>query len=105
MAEINRELRYTGAKGDTAARHEVTLYNREQLRITAVVEVESFDSEEILLNTRMGYLSIRGRNLHVKNLNVESGEVAIEGRVIDMVYLDQDEIGEKAKGFFSKLFK
>lgn len=104
MTDINREMRYTGER-DARPRHEVTMYNREQLRITAVVDVESFDSEEILLQTRMGYLSIRGRNLHVKNLNVESGEVAIEGRVIDLVYLDQDELGDKAKGFFSKLFK
>ncbi|BAB03793.1 sporulation protein YabP [Halalkalibacterium halodurans] len=84
--------------------HDVTMRNRKTLDITGVKQVESFDNEEFLLETEMGFLSIRGRNLHMKNLNVEEGLVSIEGKIFDMVYLEQGQ-GEKSKGFFGKLFK
>ncbi|MFO7263384.1 MAG: sporulation protein YabP [Bacillota bacterium] len=85
--------------------HEVHLVNRKSMRITGVKDVESFDSEEFLLHTHQGYLAVRGKNLHMRNLNVEAGEVHIEGLVLDMMYMEQREMGEKAKGFFSRLFR
>lgn len=73
--------------------------------LTGVINVESFDSEEFLLETEGGYLAIRGQNLHMKNLNVENGLVSIEGYIIDIAYVDHTSTGDKAKGIFSKLFK
>ncbi|MCP3032127.1 sporulation protein YabP [Halobacillus sp. A1] len=84
--------------------HNMRILNRKTLEITGVKEVDSFDSEEFLLQTSMGYLVIRGENLQMKNLNVDDGEVSIKGRVFEMTYLDENH-GEKAKGLFSKLFK
>jgi sporulation protein YabP len=84
--------------------HDVRMIGRKNLEITGVKQVESFDNEEFLLETTMGFLAIRGTNLKMKNLDVESGVVNIEGKVFDLVYLDQ-QAGEKNKGFFSKLFK
>ncbi|WP_420810420.1 MULTISPECIES: sporulation protein YabP [Halobacillus] len=80
------------------------MWNRRNLEISGVREVDSFDSEEFLLQTSMGYLVIRGHNLQMKNLDLEEGEVSIKGRVDEMTYLDENQ-GEKAKGLFSKLFK
>ncbi|ENH97630.1 hypothetical protein J416_04511 [Gracilibacillus halophilus YIM-C55.5] len=84
--------------------HHVKMTNRRLLEIDGVKEVDSFDSEEFLLQTVMGYLVIRGDNLQMKNLDVEAGQVAIKGKVYELSYLD-DQHGEKAKGLFSKLFK
>ncbi|KMK74497.1 sporulation protein YabP [Alkalihalobacillus pseudalcaliphilus] len=84
--------------------HDVILKSRKQLDITGVKQVESFDNEEFLLETVMGFLSVRGQNLHMKNLNVEQGIVSIEGKIFDFVYLDQSG-QDKSKGFFGKLFK
>lgn len=84
--------------------HDVILRGRKSLDITGVKQVESFDNEEFLLETVMGYLAIRGQNLQMKNLDVDKGIVSIKGRIFDLVYLDEHQ-GEKAKGFFSKLFK
>nr|WP_231572127.1 sporulation protein YabP [Pontibacillus halophilus] len=78
--------------------------NRRNLEITGVKEVDSFDAEEFLLQTTMGYLVIRGQNLQMKNLDVEEGIVSIKGKVYELSYLDEQS-GEKAKGFFSKMFK
>nr|WP_181444655.1 sporulation protein YabP [Bacillus sp. 03113] len=77
---------------------------RKLLDITGVKQVESFDNEEFLLETVMGFLAVRGQNLQMKNLDVDKGIVSIKGKVFDLVYLD-DQHGEKAKGFFSKLFR
>lgn len=84
--------------------HDVILKGRRLLDITGVKQVESFDNEEFLLETTMGYLAIRGQNLQMKNLDVDKGTVSIKGKIFDLIYLDEHQ-GDKAKGFFSKLFK
>ncbi|ELK48355.1 sporulation protein YabP [Halobacillus sp. ACCC02827] len=86
------------------AEHNVKVWNRRNIEITGVKEVDSFDSEEFLLQTSMGYLVVRGQNLQMKNLDLDSGVVAIKGKMHEMTYLDEHQ-GEKAKGLFSKLFK
>ncbi|TWK82249.1 Spore protein YabP [Bacillus paralicheniformis] len=90
--------------GASGPEHNVTMKGRKLLDISGVKQVESFDNEEFLLETVMGMLAVRGENLQMKNLDVEKGVVSIKGRVLDIVYLDEQQ-GEKAKGFFSKLFK
>lgn len=84
--------------------HDVIMRGRRTLEISGVKQVESFDNEEFLLETVMGFLAIKGQNLQMKNLDVDKGIVSIKGKIFDMVYLD-DQHGEKAKGFFSKLFR
>ena len=84
--------------------HDVMMRGRRILEITGVKQVESFDNEEFLLETSMGFLAVRGQNLQMKNLDVDKGIVSIKGKIYDLVYLD-DHHGEKAKGFFGKLFR
>ncbi|GAA4869948.1 hypothetical protein GCM10023310_57050 [Paenibacillus vulneris] len=85
-------------------RQEIKMLNRKLLEVSGVMNVESFDSEEFLLETEFGYLMIKGQNLHIKNLSLEQGLVAIEGLVNELAYLDTNSQG-KPKGFFGKLFK
>lgn len=91
-------------RSSSAKEHDIKLVGRRRLDITGVRQVESFDNEEFLLETEMGFLAIRGQNLHMKNLNVELGHVSIEGKIIDLVYVDE-QAGGKSKGLFGKLFK
>lgn len=85
-------------------RQEVKMLNRKLLELSGVMNVESFDNEEFLLETEMGYVMIKGSNLHIKNLNLEQGLVAIEGLVNELAYVDGGS-GGKSKGFLGKLFK
>ncbi|RXZ79285.1 sporulation protein YabP [Paenibacillaceae bacterium] len=85
-------------------RQEVKMLNRKVLDISGVSNVDSFDNEEFLLETECGFLAIKGQNLHIKHLNLEQGQVAIEGLVHSLAYLDGQTSG-KAKGLFGKLFK
>lgn len=84
--------------------HRVTIHNRNEIEINGVKEVDSFDHEEFLLETNMGYLVVRGQNLQLKSLHVEDGIVQIEGKMYEMLYVDE-HAEERAKGLFSKLFK
>lgn len=84
--------------------HNIKINNRREIEINGVKEIDSFDNEEFLLQTNMGYLIIRGANLQLKNLNVEEGIVQIQGRVYELAYVDEQQ-QEGAKGLFSKLFK
>ncbi|PSL42262.1 sporulation protein YabP [Salsuginibacillus halophilus] len=88
---------------DVQRAHDVILKGRRSLDVTGVEEVEHFDSQEFLLQTVMGYLSVRGHDLYMKNVNVEDGLVSIEGKVEDLVYLDAPA-GNK-KPWFKSLFK
>ncbi|MFX3624197.1 MAG: sporulation protein YabP [Ectobacillus sp.] len=102
---MNKGYQVASSNNNSAsAEHDVIMRGRRILDITGVKQVESFDSEEFLLETVMGFLSIRGQNLQMKNLDVEKGVVSIKGKVHEMIYID-DHQTEKAKGFFSKLFK
>src|SRR5690625_1389052 len=84
--------------------HHINISNRKELEINGVKEIDSFDNEEFLLETNMGYLIIRGQHLQLKNLNVEDGLVQIEGKVYELTYVDEHH-QEKAKGLFSRLFR
>jgi|SRR5699024_5711253 len=84
--------------------HSLTINNRKNVEVHGVKEVDSFDHEEFLLETVMGYLIIRGRNLQLKNLDVTEGKVTIKGKVYELSYVDEEQ-EETAKGIFSKLFK
>ncbi|CAM4307797.1 sporulation protein YabP [Paenibacillus alkaliterrae] len=86
-------------------RQEVKMLNRKLLELTGVLKVESFDSEEFLLETELGFMTVTGQNLHMKHLSLEQGLVAIEGLVHSLAYLDGSPNASKSKGLFGKLFK
>ncbi|MFC7682261.1 sporulation protein YabP [Paenibacillus sp. GCM10028914] len=84
--------------------HDLRMHNRKQLDITGVQNVESFDSEEFLLQTELGHLTIRGQNLHIKNLSLEEGLLTIDGLVHSLIYLNPGSQA-KNKSLLGKLFK
>ena len=59
--------------------HKITLTNRELLDVSGVLNVEKFTDEDVLLETDQGMLNIKGENMHMKQLNLDAGMIAIEG--------------------------
>lgn len=86
--------------GQTERAHEIQLTSRKELRIIGVKEVESFDETGALLQTLCGELNVEGADIHVKVLDVDRGEVVLNGR-IDGIFYAEDS-GAAKKGFFSK---
>lgn len=85
--------------------HKVLLANRKTGAFSGVVDVLSFDVAEILLETELGMLLIKGHDLHVNRLSLEKGEVDIEGRIDSLAYSDVKSAGKQAESFFGRLFK
>ena len=89
----------------TNKKHTLNLVEREKMVLSGVKEVFSFDEQLIELETSKGYLDIRGENLHIIKMNVDEGDIAIEGTVCEMIYHDSVGIGKKKGSVMSKLFK
>ena len=66
--------------------HKLTLNQREDLSMTGVTEVVSFDDASVILKTHLGTLTVLGENLVLKTLSVEGGQVAVSGHVSSMIY-------------------
>ncbi|MCR4436479.1 MAG: sporulation protein YabP [Clostridiales bacterium] len=81
------------------------LENREKLSISGVIDVESFNDESVVVETEMGILVVRGENLHISKLNLDSSELNIEGDIDSCEYNDREGSKSKGLGFFSKMFK
>jgi sporulation protein YabP len=85
--------------------HKALLSNRKNGNFTGILDVLSFDVSQILLETEMGMLSVRGKDLHVNRLNLEKGEVDLDGLISSLEYSDVPKPGEKAAGVLGRLFK
>lgn len=85
--------------------HRLIIHNRESMDVTGVVHVDSFDDEEVILETEQGLLAVRGEELHIKHLNLEKGELVIEGLVLELAYSDEKRARDRGKGFLERLFK
>lgn len=84
--------------------HTVTIDDRARISITDVEDVESFNDTEIVLRTGAeGGLTITGENLHISKLNLDDGQLVVEGLVFGLDY-DGGTAGEGGGGFFSRIF-
>ena len=70
------------------AAHHILLEGREQLTVSGVEEVESFDENTIVMVTAKGTLVVRGEDLHIEKLSLDGGELHVEGRIDSMTYED-----------------
>lgn len=81
--------------------HKISIIGRKESVITGVTDVNEFDNSIISLNTIMGRLMIKGRELKVKALDLEKGEVEIEGNIDNIYYTSR----KSDESFLKKMFK
>ena len=77
--------------------HKLSMDNRKRLTLTGIKDVVSFDLTQILLESTLGMIHIKGSDIKVTRLSLEKGEVDIEGTVDSIVYSDVKDYGEKGK--------
>lgn len=85
--------------------HKMVLSNRRTCNLTGVNDVLSFDVNEIILETDLGMLMIKGNELHVNRLTLDKGEVDIEGRVDSFTYSEQMSPAAKGESLLTRLFR
>lgn len=88
---------------DIQGKHNVILENRSHLVLSGVTDVDKFNEEEILLFTQLGELTIRGNNLHINEMSIESGDLSVEGDIGALIYGDRDR--KKKLSALGKIFK
>ena len=87
----------------SAVAHKLMLERQKGGTITGIREVISFDEKEIL-HTEEGKLSLKGDSLHVRHLDLESGELSLEGRIDSLAYLGRKK-EKKEESFLKRLFQ
>ena len=85
--------------------HKMVLSNRKNGVLNGVIDVLSFDVGEILLETELGMLMIKGSDLHVSRLTLEKGEIDIEGKIDSLTYSDVKSSAKQNESFLGRLFK
>ena len=92
---------YEEDRARPAMGHRVMLEEREQLVISGVEEVESFDESAIFLTTAQGPLEVQGEGLHIEKLSLDGGDLKVEGRVNALLY--ETNHGGRGGGLFARL--
>ena len=81
------------------------LENRGKLSISGVLDVLSFDDQIVIIDTELGLLKIKGNNLRINKLSIDTSEVIVEGDIASLVY-SENKGTDKTKGsLISKIFK
>ena len=82
----------------------IILENRNKLNISGVQDVLSFDDQVVIIETDLGLLTVKGENLKINKLSIDTEEVIIEGEINNLGYSDHTK-KEQEGGLFSKIFK
>ena len=81
------------------------LENRKKLSISGVNDVLSFDDQVVMIETELGLLTVKGENLRINKLSIDTSEVIVEGEISFLSYNDKEQEKQKSGGFISKIFK
>lgn len=85
--------------------HKMIISDRSTCSLNGITDILSFDVNEILVETELGMLMIRGKDLHVNRLTLEKGEVDISGKIDSLQYSDMTKGNGQGESFFGRLFR
>lgn len=91
--------------GSTPRTHKLSMDNRKQMNLTGIKDVVAFDLNQVLLESNLGMVHIKGNDLKVTKLTIEKGEVNISGKIDSIVYSDVKDYGEKSKSILKRMFE
>ena len=96
--EVKKDVKFDEKKSN------LCLENRRKLSLTGVVEVVNFSDKQIVLNTNLGGLNIKGEDLKMTKLDVQNGDIIIIGKINSFVY-SGSEARQDNESILAKLFK
>jgi len=80
------------------------LENRGKLSISGVNDVLSFDDQVVIVDTELGLLTVKGENLRINKLSLDTSEVIVEGEISSLTY-SQNKQDKSSGTLLSKIFK
>jgi sporulation protein YabP len=81
--------------------NQILLKDRKYMSVTGVKDVNAFTENNIILTLDTSSLIIKGENLHINKLNLEDGEVVIDGKVNSLQYIKENA----DKNFIKRLLR
>lgn len=82
----------------------LVLENREKLSISGVLDVLSFDDQVVIVETELGLLNVKGDNLRINKLSIDTSEVVVEGEICNLSYSEKN-LDKKGGSLLGKIFK
>lgn len=95
-------MTYSQTVNTRTKNHSLRMEYREKAYVSGVDDVDSFNDTSVNMITSAGKLVIEGVDLHITNLNLDEGQVIIEGTITSTRY--EDDSIEKGS-FLSSIFK
>ena len=83
----------------------LVLENREKLSVSGVLDVLSFDDQVIIIETELGLLNVKGDNLRINKLSLDTSDFVVDGKINSLTYSDSETSIKKNKNILSKIFK
>lgn len=80
------------------------LENRGKLSVSGVNDVLSFDDQVVMVDTELGLLTVKGENIRINKLSLDTSEVIVEGEVSSLTY-SQNKQDKNSGTLLSKIFK
>jgi len=83
----------------------IILENREKLTISGVLDVLSFDDQIVIVETDLGLLTVKGENIRINKLSLDTTEIMVEGKISSLSYSEKSLDKDSGGNFLSKIFK
>lgn len=93
------------AINNTGVIQNLILENRGKLSISGVLDVLSFDDLVVMVETELGLLTVKGENLRINKLSIDTSEVIVEGDISYLAYSNKDDEKNNKGSIISKIFK
>ena len=81
------------------------LENRGKLSISGVNDVLSFDDQIVILETDLGMLTVKGDDLRINKLSIDTSEVVVEGNIYNLSYSEKQAHKSTGGSLLGKIFK
>lgn len=83
----------------------IVLENREKLSVSGVNDVLSFDDQVVMIDTELGLLTVKGENIKINKLSLDTSEVVVEGEISSLNYSQKSQEKNSGSSILSKIFK
>jgi len=85
----------------------LSLTDRQVFEASGILEVESFDDRQVVVESRLGTLVVKGEGMHIVQLNLDEGKIVLEGEVAGIQYAETGKarLKQKGKGIMERLFR
>ncbi len=89
-------------EGGRIRAHSIHIDERQLMRVSGVKDVDSFNEQEVQLHTEAGELRIEGSGLHMTKLDLDAGQVILEGDILALEYVEE---AQPQGSLMSRLFR